>query len=57
MEETVRCRRCHRALKNDRSKAIGYGPVCAMKEYERQREENTIGTASRSGHISSWASL
>lgn len=30
-QQQCRCRRCNRTLKNDKHKAVGYGPVCLKK--------------------------
>ena len=32
LKADVRCRRCHRALKNPASRAKGFGPICIVKE-------------------------
>jgi len=32
LKADIRCRRCHRALKNPASRAKGYGPICIAKE-------------------------
>jgi len=32
LKADVRCRRCHRSLKNPDSRAKGYGPICIARE-------------------------
>jgi len=32
LKADIRCRRCHRALKNPDSRDKGYGPICIAKE-------------------------
>ena len=31
------CKRCHRELKDEKSKELGFGPVCYKKYINRQR--------------------
>jgi hypothetical protein len=54
-EQACKCRRCHRALKNEKSKAIGYGPVCAVREaIRRQHDDDTrckFGALNRSREL------
>jgi len=41
----IRCRRCHRALKNPDSRAKGYGPICIAKEARERPEAQELGEA------------
>lgn len=34
----IRCRRCHRALKDPDSRAKGYGPICIVKEAKERMQ-------------------
>ena len=37
IEEYEVCRRCHRKLKDNKSRKIGLGPVCYKKYIEKQK--------------------
>lgn len=36
-EEVKYCRRCHRKLKDDKSRQLGFGPVCYEKQLINQK--------------------
>ncbi len=38
----IRCRRCHRKLKNPNSKKLGIGKVCEEKEIIKFYEKNQL---------------
>jgi hypothetical protein len=47
LKADIRCRRCHRALKNPDSRAKGYGPICILREAkERMEAQELAGAAS-----------
>lgn len=37
MEENKICKRCHRKLKDEKSKELGFGPICYQKYLQRQK--------------------
>ena len=37
MEEIKRCRRCHRELKDEQSKELGFGKICYTKYMNRTK--------------------
>ena len=37
LKETEICRRCHRKLKDDKSKELGFGPVCYKKYLKKKK--------------------
>lgn len=37
MEETVFCKRCHKKLKNEEQKKLGFGKICYAKYLKRKR--------------------
>ena len=41
----VRCRRCHRALKNPDSRTKGYGPICIAREAKERLEAQELAEA------------
>lgn len=42
MSEEVRCRRCHRLLKNEKAKMQGIGNSCLKKEQQEQEFYQSI---------------
>jgi hypothetical protein len=45
LKADVRCRRCHRALKNPESRTKGYGPICIAREAEERLEAQKMAEA------------
>jgi len=45
LETSIRCRRCHRALKNPDSRAKGYGPICIAREAKERLEAQELAEA------------
>ena len=45
LKADIRCRRCHRALKNPDSRAKGYGPICIVKETKERMEAQELAEA------------
>ena len=45
LKADIRCRRCHRALKNPDSRAKGYGPICNAKEAKERLEAQELAEA------------
>jgi len=41
----IRCRRCHRALKNPDSRTKGYGPICIAREAKDRLEAQELAEA------------
>lgn len=41
MSEYHACQKCHRALKNPKSREVGFGPVCLKKHNTELREKET----------------
>lgn len=37
LDENKICKRCHRKLKDDKSKELGFGPICYKKYLQRQK--------------------
>jgi len=42
LKTDIRCRRCHRALKNLDSRAKGYGPICIAREAKERPEAQEL---------------
>jgi len=45
LKADIRCRRCHRALKNPDSRAKGYGPICIAKEAKERMDAQELAEA------------
>ena len=45
LKADIRCRRCHRALKNPDSRAKGYGPICIVREAKERMEAQELAEA------------
>jgi hypothetical protein len=45
LKTDIRCRRCHRALKNPDSRAKGYGPICIVKEAKERMQAKELAEA------------
>ena len=37
IEPNLLCKRCHRKLKDDKSKTLGFGPICYNKYLKQQK--------------------
>ena len=40
MEEIIKCKRCHRKLKDKKAREIGYGRVCSNKILQSLLDED-----------------
>jgi len=45
LKNDIRCRRCHRALKDPSSRAKGYGPICIVKEAKERMDAKELAEA------------
>ena len=45
LKADIRCRRCHRALKNPDSRAKGYGPICIVRVAKERIEAQDLAEA------------
>jgi len=45
LKADIRCRRCHRALKDLASRAKGYGPICIVKEAKERMKAQELAEA------------
>lgn len=41
-EEIIFCKRCHRKLKDDESKKIGFGKICYKKQLKLKDNKNYL---------------